>query len=350
MPRGPALARICLIAEDQEQARLRALLGEGFCWEVDPQIRCDLYVFGPCAIAAEGTAPLQRLRRRAPRPPAIAIVADGAETALVRECFRAGASDVIHAGEVDAVLERIVRRVLEDGEVESLRMAQESGSCAGELESALQAVRDAYDQTLAALVEALDHRERETACHSQRVAVYAVLLGMRVGVDGDELEDLYRGALLHDIGKIGIPDSILLNPGRLDEEEWKIMRTHVDLGAALVGTISFLQRASDVPLAHHEAWDGSGYPRGLAGTDIPLHARIFAVVDSYDAIRSERSYKPAKGHEEALELLADVAGERLDPELVRIFAGEPDATWDRLAIAARRDRTYSEALRVCEQL
>jgi putative nucleotidyltransferase with HDIG domain len=273
----------------------------------------------------------------------------------LRDCYREEAADVVFTDELETALPAALRRVLERArtaqteEETSAHMAAELGSRARSLVDALDRLRSAYDETLAGLVAALDTRERETACHSQRVAAYAVLLGMRLGVEGRPLESLYRGALLHDIGKIGIPDSILLKPGALEPGEWEIMRSHPQIGADIVAQISFLKDAVEVPLAHHEAWDGSGYPAGMRGGEIPLAARIFAVVDTYDALRSERPYKPAQEHREVLEIMDQAAGQRLDPHLVAGFAGEPEESWLHLAEVAKKDGTFAAALQACRE-
>ncbi len=176
---------------------------------------------------------------------------------LARDCFREGAQDVLAVDELGPSLARVVQHVIErvasgrGREHEAELMASELGKRARDLEAALLAVRAAYDQTLVALVSALDCRERETATHSQRVACYSVLVGTRIALDEPDLETLYRGALLHDIGKIGTPDAVLLKPGSFTEEEWEIMRRHAETGGEILSNIAFLKAASDVPLAHH---------------------------------------------------------------------------------------------------
>lgn len=322
----------------------------------EPDADSDLVIVTPEGMTRLGLAGLRDLQARSRELPAIAVLPDDVEPDRVRDCLRDGAAEVLFQSELPHGLRPALERTLAEvrgrarHEARAQRLAEELGKRASELEDALGAVRDAYDQTLAALVTALDHRERETACHSQRVALYALLLGMRVGVEEEPLQDLYRGALLHDIGKIAIPDAILLKPGRLDEAEWRIMRRHTELGAQLVAKISFLRGASEVPLAHHEAWDGSGYPRGLAGGEIPLHARIFAIVDTYDAIRSHRPYKPPREHPAAVAALEDAAGSRLDPALVGAFVAEPAAHWEHLSGAVERDGTWADALALCLRL
>jgi Response regulator containing a CheY-like receiver domain and an HD-GYP domain len=140
-----------------------------------------------------------------------------------------------------------------------------------------------------------------------------------MGFSEEELVHIHRGALLHDIGKMGIPDAILLKPGPLDEKEWAIMRTHPTLAVELLRPIAFLAPALDIPWCHHEKWDGTGYPRGLRGEEIPLPARIFAVVDVYDALTSDRPYRAAWSQERALAYIREQAGRHFDPRVVEVF-------------------------------
>src|SRR5690554_5220700 len=151
----------------------------------------------------------------------------------------------------------------------------------------------AYDATIEGWAQALDLRDHETEGHSRRVMDLSVALGRMLGLDEAELMSLRRGALLHDIGKMGVPDAVLHKAGPLTDEEWAVMRTHPTLAKEMLAHIGFLGDAVEVPYCHHERWDGSGYPRGLAGTDIPLSARVFAVVDVYDALTSQRPYRAA---------------------------------------------------------
>jgi len=326
-----------MTAEDPALPRLRDALPPDISLKIGAVEHCDLRLVGPAELAEKGIRGLRRHRLRADSPPLLVLVQDQTSPELIRECFRAGARDVLMLAEVRRWLSPVVRRVLAQSsaglsfERETDQLAAELGKRARQVEATLQRLQQSYDQTLEALVSALDLREQETANHSLRVALYALRLALRLRVPEHALRDLYHGALLHDIGKIGIPDGVLLKPGRLTEEEWNVMRTHPDLGAEMLKGISFLTSASDVPLCHHEAWNGSGYPRGLCGSAIPLHARIFAVVDTYDALRSQRSYKPALSHAESMAQLRAAAGVRLDPEIVENFAGEAPGTWERLA-------------------
>ncbi len=188
-----------------------------------------------------------------------------------------------------------------------------------DLQTANRELQDAYDDTIEGWARALDLKDEETAGHSQRVTRLTLDLAERLGVPRDELEHVRRGALLHDIGKMGIPDSILLKPGRLTEEEFDVIRRHPVYAADMLKDIAFLQPAVAIPRWHHERWDGTGYPDGLAGEAIPLAARIFAVVDVYDALTSDRPYRQAWTREAALEHIRERRGSHFDPQVVDAF-------------------------------
>ncbi len=177
----------------------------------------------------------------------------------------------------------------------------------------------AYEATIEGWVRALDLRDNETEGHSQRVTEMTVKLAQAMGFGDDELVHIRRGALLHDIGKMGIPDTILRKPGPLDEEEWAIMRKHPEYAYAMLRPIAFLRPALDIPYCHHEKWDGSGYPRELRGTDIPLTARIFSVVDVWDALRYDRPYRKGWPEEKVIAHICNHAGSHFDPHVVEVF-------------------------------
>lgn len=207
--------------------------------------------------------------------------------------------------------------------LERVNLLAESRRQAREIEAAYEELEETYDQTLKALMSALDARDRETEGHSMRVSQLACLLGEKVGLSGEQLKALERGALLHDIGKIGISDTILHKPGKLTDDEWKIMRMHPDIGARIVERIPFLQESMSVVRYHHERWDGSGYPLGITGTDIPVQARIFAVVDVFDALTSKRSYRKKASPDEAVQYLRDESGTLFDAEIVKTLSELP---------------------------
>jgi putative nucleotidyltransferase with HDIG domain len=177
----------------------------------------------------------------------------------------------------------------------------------------------AYDQTLAGWAHALELRDYETKGHSERVVDLAVKLGRSMGLDEQELVQLRCGALLHDIGKMAVPDHILNKPGPLSEEEWVIMRKHPEFARQMLEPIQYLRNTMDIPYSHHERWDGSGYPRGLRGEDIPLAARIFAVVDVWDALGSDRPYRSAWNPKRVVEYLQEQGGREFDPRVVNSF-------------------------------
>jgi PAS domain S-box-containing protein len=177
----------------------------------------------------------------------------------------------------------------------------------------------AYDSTIEGWSRALDLRDKETEGHTVRVTEMTVSLAQAFGIPEEELVQIRRGALLHDIGKMGVPDSILVKPGPLTEEEWAIMRKHPGFAYELLSPILFLRPALDIPYCHHEKWDGTGYPRGLKGEQIPLSARIFSVVDVWDALRSDRAYRKGWPEEQVREYIESQSGAEFDPQVVPIF-------------------------------
>jgi PAS domain S-box-containing protein len=177
----------------------------------------------------------------------------------------------------------------------------------------------AYEMTIEGWSRALDIRDNETHGHSQRVAALTIMIAEILGISGKELVNVRRGALLHDIGKLGVPDSILLKPGKLTDEEMAVMKRHPTIAYDILSPIPFLREALDIPYLHHEKWDGSGYPKGMQGENIPLPSRIFAVIDVWDALRSDRPYRPAWDEERIIEYLKAERGRHFDPEIVDVF-------------------------------
>jgi PAS domain S-box-containing protein/putative nucleotidyltransferase with HDIG domain len=177
----------------------------------------------------------------------------------------------------------------------------------------------AYNSTLEGWAHALELRDHETEGHTRRVAQMTLDLARAMGIEENELENVRRGALLHDIGKMGIPDSILLKPGTLDEREWETMRQHPEYAYKLLEPIEYLRPVLNIPYCHHERWDGTGYPRNLKGKEIPLSARIFAVVDVWDALTSDRPYRLAWSKEKALAHIKKQSGRYFDPAVVKVF-------------------------------
>lgn len=188
---------------------------------------------------------------------------------------------------------------------------------------AIEAERDnAYLALAEALAAALDAREHQSGLHSKRVACHTLVLARRFTGDPERLRQVYWGALLHDIGKIGIPDAILLKSGPLTEDEWAVMRTHPEIGQRILAAVPFMAEAAEIVLSHEERFDGAGYPRGLAGDAIPLWARLFAVIDTLDAITSDRSYRKGLPFDTAKAEILRLSGKQFDPVAVEAFIAE----------------------------
>ncbi|HYA26471.1 MAG TPA: PAS domain S-box protein [Thermodesulfovibrionales bacterium] len=235
---------------------------------------------------------------------------------------------LVAKGNVKGVLEIFHRSPLEPDEewfdfLDALALqaaiAIDNNSLFYDLERSNTDLTLAYDSTIEGWSHALDYKDKETEGHSRRVTELTLRIAREMGMTEDELVHVRRGALLHDIGKMGIPDSILLKPGSLTEKEWKIMRQHPVYSYELLYPITYLRPALDIPYCHHEKWDGTGYPRGLSGEQIPLSARIFAVIDVWDALCSDRPYRPAWSEEKAREHIRSLSGIQFDPKVVEAF-------------------------------
>jgi HD-GYP domain-containing protein (c-di-GMP phosphodiesterase class II) len=199
-------------------------------------------------------------------------------------------------------------------------IAIENGQLLDKLTRANREMSFAYDRTIEGWARALDIRDRITGEHSQKVKEWTLILAQAMGIrDLEELTHIRRGATLHDIGKIGVPDQILNKPGPLTEEEWVIMRKHPIFARDMLYPIEFLRPAIDIPYSHHEKWDGTGYPQGLKGKEIPLVARIFAIIDVFNAITSERPYSKPWPIEKAVDYIRDQSGKHFDPDVVNLF-------------------------------
>jgi putative nucleotidyltransferase with HDIG domain len=234
--------------------------------------------------------------------------------------------------DVEGSVEHVLQRKRREAEVESHRLHLEEVIARRnvELKSAVMRMKRADDETLQALAAALDLRDCETAGHSRRVMTYAVEIARVMGCNKAQVRAIARGALLHDIGKIGIPDAILMKPGALAAAERCVMETHALRGFDLLNSIGFMQDAAEIVLTHHERFDGMGYPRRLKGDQIPLGARVFAAADTLDAMTSDRPYRPATTVERAREEIMRESGKQFDPKVVSAFLSVEARTWDRL--------------------
>jgi response regulator RpfG family c-di-GMP phosphodiesterase len=250
--------------------------------------------------------------------------------------LRVGAFDYIMKPFDLAHVELIVKRASEHQDLLQARRRYESHleelirQRTIEVNQALASVEDSYRTTLKALAAALEARDHETHGHSERVVTFSLRLGRELALDSEQLRSLEFGALLHDIGKIGIPDCILRKPAPLTKEEWQEMRRHPLLGQSILRGIKFLEGAALVVGQHHEKWDGSGYPLGLSGEKIDLNARVFAVADAFDAITSNRVYRKGKSYDSAVAELDAYAGRQFDPRIVAAFRRIPPTEWEQL--------------------
>ncbi len=258
------------------------------------------------------------------------------ETQSAVNCLTQGADDYLVkpinlkelAFSVSRALEKR-RLILENKEYQrNLEILVEERT--NDLRKTLQQLKNSYDMTLQALVASLDVREHQTGNHSQRVSMYAILLAKEMGTLGKDFGAISKGAMLHDIGKIGIPDSILLKPGKLTPEEWSLMRKHPEIGYNILKGIDFLESSLGVVLSHHERFDGKGYPRGLKGNDIPLEARIFSVVDTFDTMTTNRPYREAVSLERAFQEVTSCSGSQFDPDVVACFMRIPEQQWQHV--------------------
>jgi response regulator RpfG family c-di-GMP phosphodiesterase len=267
-------------------------------------------------------------------PNTIVVMISGMQTVeSAIDALRLGAFDYVmkpfDLRQVEAVVKRalehqalIVAKQKYEGHLEEL-VEQRTAA----LDRALNSLEEAYRSTLKALTAALETRDLETHGHSERVVTYSLRLGREYGLDSSRIKALEFGSLLHDIGKIGVPDSILRKPAKLTEDEWILMREHPLHGQQILRGIEFLQGAALVVAQHHEKWDGSGYPLGLRGEEIDVCARIFSVADAFDAITSNRVYRKGKSYEAAAKELDDWAGKQFDPEVVAAFHRVPAQDW-----------------------
>jgi len=270
-------------------------------------------------------------------PHTVVVMISGMQTIeSAIEALRLGAFDYIMKPFDLRQVEAAVKRALEHYELREMKRCYENHleelveQRTVELDQALSSLEDAYRSTLKALTAALETRDAETHGHSERVVTFSLRLGRELGLSKDEMKSLEFGSLLHDIGKIGVPDAILRKPAKLTEEEWMRMREHPLHGQQILREIEFLEGAARVVAQHHEKWDGSGYPLGLRGEQIDLNARIFAVADAFDAMISDRVYRRGRSYEAAALELERWAGRQFDPKVVEAFHRVPRADWEEL--------------------
>ena len=267
---------------------------------------------------------LDRVRESFPDTAVIMLTAYGDTEAAV-ECLRNGAADYLLKPPKVTDLIRAIERALGRRRLELARhryrrsLENRVREKTAELSKTLHDLENTYSQTLWSLVLALDAREHETGDHTQRVVRYTLAIARRLGIPERDLPDIGRGALMHDIGKIGVPDAILLKPGKLTPEEWQEMRKHPQVGFNILRSIDFLQVPGEIVLCHQERFDGRGYPRGLHGDALPIGARIFSIADTFDAMTTDRPYRRGGSVEQARAEIARFAGTQFDPRCAEAF-------------------------------
>jgi putative two-component system response regulator len=355
MSEQPSRKTRLLIADDEPE--IRNILEEFLCGRYDcrtvgsaeealallRESKFDLIISDINMQGMSGLEMVPHVRKIAPET--VIIMISGAQTIeCAIEALRAGAFDYVTKPFDLRHVEMAVERACEHRELlrskrryevfleESIKLRTK------ELGEALASLEDAYRTTLKALAAALETRDTDTHGHSERVVSFSLRLGREIGLSEDQLRSLEFGALLHDIGKIGIPDRILRKPAALTDEEWTTMRQHPTLGGQILRGISFLEGAARVVGQHHERWDGTGYPAGLRGAEIDLNARIFAVADAFDAMVSTRVYRAGKPYEAAAAELERHAGQQFDPDVVAAFLRIPPAEWEELRARSVRQR------------
>ncbi len=270
-------------------------------------------------------------------PNTVVVMISGMQTMeSAIDALRLGAFDYLMKPFDLRQVEAVVKRALEHQDLIVAKQRYEDhleelvDQRTAELDRALNSLEDAYRSTLKALTAALETRDLETSGHSERVVTYSLRLGREYGLSSTLTKSLEFGSLLHDIGKIGVPDLILRKPAKLTPEEWVLMRQHPVHGQQILRGIEFLEGAARVVAQHHEKWDGSGYPLGLSGEDIDICARIFAVADAFDAITSDRVYRKGKPYQAAADELDAWAGKQFDPKVVEAFHRVPQEDWQEL--------------------
>ena len=336
-----------LIVDDEAEVRsvLNDLLGDTYQCSQAPsaeealaQLRERDYHLVISDITMSGMSGLEMIPHvKVISPDTVIVMISGMQTIeSAINALRLGAFDYLMKPFDLRQAEAAVTRALEHHELITAKRRYENhleelvNQRTAELDEALGSLESAYRSTLKALTAALETRDAETHGHSERVVTFSLRLGREYGLSGSEMRALEFGSLLHDIGKIGVPDAILRKPAKLTDEEWVRMREHPRHGQQILRGIKFLEGAARVVAQHHEKWDGSGYPLGLKAEEIDVCARIFAVADAFDAIISDRVYREGRSYEAAARELDEWSNRQFDPKVVEAFHRVPKEDWEEL--------------------
>ncbi|MBI2354468.1 MAG: response regulator [Deltaproteobacteria bacterium] len=338
-----------LIVDDEEMIRellSSALLQEGYSCHQAANVDAAFAILGEQSVdlvisdimmpGRSGVDLLRDLKRVDPDI-AVLMITGLSDMSTAMECIHLGAEDYITK---PFGISRVVLTVRNLIEKRCLAIEKKNYQVSLEfkvmeqteqLRRTMNELHDAYDSTLTALVKALDAREKEVGSHSERVMNFSTFMAGKLGIRGNDLEQLAKGALLHDIGKIGISDNTLLKPGKLDDAEWIEMRRHPQIGYAILSEIRFLKGPAEIILTHHERFDGTGYPKQLKGNQIPIGSRIFVLVDTLDAMTSDRPYRRALPFEAVTSEVIKCRGTQFDPEIADLFLSITRSQWEDCA-------------------
>jgi len=353
-----------LVVDDEEAIReiVGAILGAaGYTWKqassgmealalLNSGEQFELMLSDLMMADLDGIGLLERTKEKFPEMPVVMVTAVH-DISVALAAIRNGAYDYLLKPFEREQLLNAVGRALENRRLKvenrnyQINLESLVKARTDQLQEALRGLERSYDITLQALGDALDLKDAETEGHSRRVTAFTMAIARHMGLPSEQVAMIARGAFLHDIGKMAIPDKILNKPGKLDPDEIVVMREHCYHGYQMLKKIPFLTEACDIVYSHQEHFDGSGYPRGLRGTEIPLGARIFSVADTLDAIISDRPYRPARSLAEARKEIQVWAGRQFDPEVVEAFSDMPDEIFEdlRREINSQTPFTYSSS-------
>ncbi len=335
--RGPTERASILIVDDEVTMRevlFRNLRSEGYQARVAGSVAeamavldreaADLVLSDVMMPGGTGLELLEQIKDHYPDT-AVIMVTALADIQAAIDALKLGASDYLlkpfTLDQVDLSVSRALtqRRLILENRAYQLELERKVAEKTRALTRALEEMEQTYDATIEVLGAALDYRDSETEGHCERVTRYTVELARALSCTSEQVKQIERGAYLHDLGKIGIPDSILLKPSKLTSEEWVIMRSHAEKGYLMLRDIAFLKEAAEIVYTHQERYDGTGYPRGLKGEEIPLGARIFAVADTVDAMTSDRPYRRGLTFQATVEEISRHSGTQFDPRVVEAF-------------------------------
>lgn len=304
--------------------RLRSAGSVQEAWALLERAPSDLVLSDIMMPGGTGLELLERIKAGFPDT-AVVMVTALADIQAAIDALKLGASDYLlkpfTLDQVDLSVSRALaqRRLILENRAYQAELERKVAEKTRALTRALEEMEATYDATIEVLGAALDYRDSETEGHCERVTRYTVALAEAMGCTPEQVRQIERGAYLHDLGKIGVPDSILLKPDKLTAEEWVVMRSHAEKGYLMLKDIAFLEEAAEIVYAHQERFDGSGYPRGLKGDEIPMGARIFAVADTLDAMTTDRPYRRALSFEQSVEEVIRYSGRQFDPQCVEAF-------------------------------